>query len=430
MKVVIRIIVALLIIAGVLYIGKSSWSDFKNSSEMKDPGEVYQPVIDTLPDIDTPDLNNPDDQITDPGKPDLSSSSDTTDFTTDNGIGVLDYQPESESLDKTNTDFTTETDSNDNTDEIESTDVADSSESEDNVSEEVSSEEKTTESTEITKKDTKKSNVAFNTIVKIGDKSIDFSKNTSLNILDWLMINYHAGVSVYIKHEEIPTTESNKTENKPNNTTTNVAISNENIQQLSSQDDLDNLINSINTVSELPDYKDYDRVSYEKPIKSYIIDGTKYNRNDYAWKTSKWFNKDTFTYMCPYTGTVISDLDDGKEDQDFTLVDYDHIVPLKSTYLRGAKDWSDEQRNAYAYDQSVGIDVLNSANRSKSDKGPSEWLPDINIEDYCYSWLVICSKYNLSMTEAEIQVCKDNIEIALENGETVEFLGGYYENNN
>lgn len=93
-------------------------------------------------------------------------------------------------------------------------------------------------------------------------------------------------------------------------------------------------------------------------------------------------------------------------------------------YIKGAKDWTDEQRNEYAYNQWIGVDVLNSANRSKSDKGPSEYLPEINIEDYCYSWLLICSYYKLDMTQEEIDICVDNITLAIENGETVEFLGG------
>lgn len=99
----------------------------------------------------------------------------------------------------------------------------------------------------------------------------------------------------------------------------------------------------------------------------------------------------------------------------------------RNNYLRGASEWTDEQRNAYAYDQSVGVDVLNSANRSKSDKGPTDWLPDINRGSYCYSWLVICQKYNLSMTKDEIQLCNTEINKAIANGETIEFMGGHYD---
>lgn len=42
---------------------------------------------------------------------------------------------------------------------------------------------------------------------------------------------------------------------------------------------------------------------------------------------------------------------------------------------------------------------------------------------------MICSKYNLSMTQEEIDIRVNNITIALENGEEVTFLGGSYEIN-
>ena len=151
---------------------------------------------------------------------------------------------------------------------------------------------------------------------------------------------------------------------------------------------------------------------------NYYIDDIKYNRNDYAWNISKFLvTKYPFEYICPYTEQII---------YDENTLDYDHIVPLKSTYLRGANTWTNEQKNEYSYNQWVGIDVLNSANRRKSDKGPADWLPDYNVEDYCYSWLSICSFYNLDMTYEEIEICEYYIMEALEVGETVEYLGGYY----
>jgi hypothetical protein len=191
--------------------------------------------------------------------------------------------------------------------------------------------------------------------------------------------------------------------------------------------EIERLYSSITIIKELPEYNDYNRNTFENPVKSYKLNGNTANRNDYAWKTSKYFNEQDFTYTCPYTGKIIKDMDDKKEDQDFGNLDYDHIVALKSAYLRGAKDWTEEQRNEYAYNQFVGVDVLNSANRSKSDKGPAEWLPDINRGSYCYSWLVICKKYNLSMTQEEIDICKNEINKAIENGESIEFMGGHYE---
>ena len=257
--------------------------------------------------------------------------------------------------------------------------------------------------------------------IKFDDTEIEVTSKNTAEFVRWLNNHWHADAEISYtvdKVEPTPTEGSESTE-----TTGELTYD----TTLSNTANLNALVNSINVIDALPEYDDYDRNTYEKPTQSYTLNGKKVNRNDYAWKTSPWYNAEDNTYMCPYTGTIIHDLDDKKEDNDFGNLDYDHIVPLKSAYLRGAKDWTEEQRNAYAYDQWVGVDVLNSANRSKSDKGPCDYLPDINVEDYCYSWLMICSKYNLSMTQEEIDLCMDYINIALENGEEVTFLGGSYE---
>lgn len=260
--------------------------------------------------------------------------------------------------------------------------------------------------------------------VKIDDKEIELTSKNTISFIKWLNNNYKDNSNIETKVDKEETSE-NTTEVTKNTSTTETTTNEVKYNDvLESKADLNVLVNSIHIVDKLPEYADYDRTDYEKPVKSYKLNGNKVNRNDYAWKTSKWFNEKDFTYTCPYTGTILKDADDGKEDNDFSKLDYDHIVPLKSTYIRGAKDWTDEQKNEYAYNQWVGVDVLYSANRSKADKGPTEYLPDINIEDYCYSWLLICSYYNLDMTQEEINVCVDNINIALDNGESVEFLGG------
>lgn len=257
--------------------------------------------------------------------------------------------------------------------------------------------------------------------IKFDDTEIEVTSKNTAEFVRWLNNHWHTDAEISYtvdKVEPTPTEGSESTE-----TTGELTYD----TTLSNTANLNALVNSINVIDALPEYDDYDRNTYEKPTQSYTLNGKKVNRNDYAWKTSPWYNAEDNTYMCPYTGNIIHDLDDKKEDNDFGNLDYDHIVPLKSAYLRGAKDWTEEQRNAYAYDQWVGVDVLNSANRSKSDKGPCDYLPDINVEDYCYSWLMICSKYNLSMTQEEIDLCMDYISIALENGEEVTFLGGSYE---
>lgn len=239
------------------------------------------------------------------------------------------------------------------------------------------------------------------------------TSDTTADFIKWLQNNINENSDIQYNVTDEPA--DNSTPTTPNYS----FDQNASLSQYTSSN-----FSSIPVIDKLPTYNDYNRNTFEKPTVSYTLNGTKVNRNDYAWKTSPYFNESDFTYTCPYTGKVITDMDDKKDDKDFGNLDYDHIVPLKSAYLRGAKDWTEEQKNAYAYDQFVGVDVLNSANRSKSDKGPAEWLPDVNRGSYCYSWLMICDKYNLSMTQEEIDICNAEIEKAIKNGETVTFMGG------
>ena len=231
--------------------------------------------------------------------------------------------------------------------------------------------------------------------ITINGQSTDLTSNTSVTFIRWLC-------NAYTEDAEI--------------TYEDLAVQYNDV--LESEADLTALVGSINVVDELPDLDGYDRNTFERPVRSYTLNGETYNRNDYAWATSEFLvSENPYEYICPYTGQSITDE---------STLDYDHIVPLHSAYLRGASEWTQDEQNEYAYNQWVGVDVLNSANRSKSDKGPIDYLPQENIEDYCYSWLLICSYYHLDMTQEEIDICVTEIEDALEIGETVEHLGGAF----
>ncbi len=285
--------------------------------------------------------------------------------------------------------------------------------------------------------------------INVDGKELDLSSTTSAEFVKWLSLNYNNNIT-YIDDKGNNVTPLLKTnvnakigKNETTTTVTSEVTTTKNTSKVSSTEankktktkvtysevlkdekQLTNLINSIEIVDKLPSVKGYNRKDYESPEKKFKLNGKKINRNDYAWKTSKYFNEKNFTYTCPYTGKVIKDMDDGKKDNDYGTVDYDHLCPLKSCYIRGGNKWTKEQKNAYAYDQWVAVDVLYSANRSKGDKGPLEYLPDINIEDYCYSWLQICSKYELKMTKKEVDLCKKYITAALKKGEKVEHMCG------
>ena len=299
--------------------------------------------------------------------------------------------------------------------------------------------------------------------INIGDKTLDLSNTTSAEFIKWLTLNYNSNIT-YIdengnkvtpivkstieakigkteKTEATTATSSKTTVNpalaaakkttkstkKTAKATTTKTDKNTKItytDTLKNEEQLNKLINSIEVVKSIPEIKGYKRDDYEKPIKKLKLNGKTIDRNNYAWMTSPWYNKKDKTYLCPYTGTIIKATVNKKNNTIDFQVDYDHIVPLKSTYIRGGNKWTNEQKNKYAYDQWVAVDVLPSANRSKSDKGLEKYMTDINKEDYCFTWLQICSKYNLKMSEKEIEICKKHIKQALKSGEPVTHMGG------
>lgn len=109
----------------------------------------------------------------------------------------------------------------------------------------------------------------------------------------------------------------------------------------------------------------------------------------------------------PYTGSTIH----------FTRgapaagVDIDHIASLGWAWDNGAWKWTPEQRLNYANDPMVLMSVSAAENRSKSDKGPGEWMPK-NQAFHCtfaQRYLAITTKYNLSLPSAD----KDALNTAL-----------------
>ena len=153
-------------------------------------------------------------------------------------------------------------------------------------------------------------------------------------------------------------------------------------------------------ISDVETNEKYDRDYFEKPTKKYEYNGQKLTRNKYAWNISKWLirnDEGDFAYKDPYTNLII---------RDQSKIDYDHIIAAKYAWEHGAYSWTDEQRNTWSYDISIGVDVSSSANRSKGAKGPSDWLPTGNPEDYCWSYFVIASTNDISMTRNDFNVCK------------------------
>lgn len=444
---IIKILVMCVLFMCLLSLGGYTINSFKSEVHLRDPQEVMSPFFQSLPDLpkgselvkNLPTYETEDGSILDNNNSNNGTSTDDSgngsslpDFTTDPGLSdpggpfsggnnTEDPEISDPGSQVSEADITSDPGIDDQSTPTSATGNDSYTDEDGNLVKK-----------DITLPDTIEISYVRSIKIKLDDKEIELTSKNTAEFIRWLDNNWHADAEISYEvdkteetSEDSSNTQNSSVQNGSVNSTGELVYD----TTLANEANLNALVSSINVIDKLPEYDDYDRTTYEKPVISYTLDGKKTNRNDYAWKTSPWYNAEDNTYMCPYTGTIIQDMDDNKQDNDFGNLDYDHIVPLKSTYLRGAKDWTDEQKNEYAYDQWVGIDVLNSANRSKSDKGPCEYLPDINVEDYCYSWLMICSKYNLSMTQEEIDICVNNITIALENGEEVTFLGGSYEIN-
>jgi hypothetical protein len=87
-------------------------------------------------------------------------------------------------------------------------------------------------------------------------------------------------------------------------------------------------------------------------------------------------------------------------------IEIDHVVALKEAWDSGAWQWSSAALEAFANDVTDPRTlraVSGESNRQKSDKDPSNWLPE-NAADVCRfvaDWTAIKVRWGLSMDESE-----------------------------
>jgi hypothetical protein len=104
-------------------------------------------------------------------------------------------------------------------------------------------------------------------------------------------------------------------------------------------------------------------------------------------------------WLDPYTGRTFDD--PGK-------LQIDHLVPLGEVHRSGGASWSAERRRAYAQDlddPDTLIAVWGSANASKRDRDPAEWMPP-NAEFHCEyvrRWVKVKERWSLAIDEREAE---------------------------
>lgn len=89
--------------------------------------------------------------------------------------------------------------------------------------------------------------------------------------------------------------------------------------------------------------------------------------------------------------------------------DLDHIIPLSYANAHGASEWSKEQKEEFANDLTQLLLVSAKENRTKSDKGASEYMPPNESYHcrYATRWVNTTSKYDLSITADDKQALEE-----------------------
>lgn len=85
-------------------------------------------------------------------------------------------------------------------------------------------------------------------------------------------------------------------------------------------------------------------------------------------------------------------------------LDIDHLVPLAEAWDSGARLWSAARREAYANDlteRATLVAVSASANRSKGDGDPADWLPARARCRYVAEWTVVKTRWGLTVDPVE-----------------------------
>ncbi|HKE63269.1 MAG TPA: HNH endonuclease family protein [Micromonosporaceae bacterium] len=108
------------------------------------------------------------------------------------------------------------------------------------------------------------------------------------------------------------------------------------------------------------------------------------------------------TWTSPYNDKTYTDPQD---------LQIDHVVPLANAWLSGAKNWTDDQREAFGNDltrpQLLAVDGHD--NESKGDQDPSQWKPPSHDFwcTYAKDWITVKSFWKLTVTTAEKSALQD-----------------------
>jgi Protein of unknown function (DUF1524) len=100
---------------------------------------------------------------------------------------------------------------------------------------------------------------------------------------------------------------------------------------------------------------------------------------------------------------------DGRTWLNSSDVDIDHLVPLAEAWDSGAWDWNAGTRERYANDlgdRRTLVAVTDNVNQSKGDQDISEWLPSRAHCRYLSQWVVVKTRWSLSINRPEARTLR------------------------
>lgn len=108
-------------------------------------------------------------------------------------------------------------------------------------------------------------------------------------------------------------------------------------------------------------------------------------------------------WVDPYSGRKITSSSD---------IDIDHIVPLSYAAKHGGQEWDKDLKEQFANDLENLLATSAKENRSKGDKGPSEYMPSYKAYHCQYSkaFIYISDKYSLSITKDDYKSLENTLK--------------------
>lgn len=218
-------------------------------------------------------------------------------------------------------------------------------------------------------------------------------------------------------------------ENKTNSESNNSQSSTNNSQNSNSESGINNLASTkmskadaLNELNSIPIVASYNKakykrtewkhwISYETPCwttREEVLDRqaekgsvTYLDKDDKETKDkSKACSIKSGVWIDPYSKETIKDP---------TKLDIDHTGALSWTAKAGGQDWDKTTKQNYANDFDHLVATTAKENRTKGDKGPSEWMPESSKCEYAKVYTHIVKKYKLNLNKAD----KDTLEKAL-----------------